>query len=517
MKKTSRKETESNPMKHTLLFFTVLLLAPLAPLFAAEASPQARPNILWFVVDDMSANFSCYGETGVRTPHVDRLAREGTRFTRAYATAPVCSPYRSALITGMYQTTIGAHHHRSGRGERRIQLPEGVRPVAELFQQAGYWTCIGSGLPGFDFRSRPASRDRLGKTDYNFDWDRAMYHSHDWAARQAGQPFFMQVQLHGGKLRGDSVTANADFVQRVVQQLGRATDPADVILPPYYPPDPLLLADWAAYLDSVRITDWHVGRVIERLEAEGLLDNTLVIFFTDHGISHARGKQFLYDEGVHIPLILCGPGIVPGTVRTDLVEHIDIAAVSLAAAGIPIPETLQGRDLLAENYAAREAVLAARDRCGEAMDRIRSVRTDRFLYIRNFHPRRPHLQPSQYKDSKAIVQRLRQLDADGSLDDLSQKLLFAAERPVEELYAYRDDPWQIHNLAELPEHADTLRQLRQRLERWIEETGDLGPESPEIYAREMADELNLIDPASPRYETFRKNAELNKQWAAQGK
>jgi arylsulfatase A-like enzyme len=517
MKETSRKETEANPMKHTLIFLTVLLLAPLAPLFAAEASPQARPNILWFVVDDMSANFSCYGETGVRTPHVDRLAREGTRFTRAYATAPVCSPYRSALITGMYQTTIGAHHHRSGRGERRIQLPEGVRPIAELFQQAGYWTCIGSGLPGSDFRSRPAARDRLGKTDYNFDWDRAMYHSHDWAARQAGQPFFMQVQLHGGKLRGDSVTTNANFVQRVVQQLGRATDPASVVLPPYYPPDPLLLADWAAYLDSVRMTDWHVGRVIERLEAEGLLDNTLVIFFTDHGISHARGKQFLYDEGVHIPLILCGPGIVPGTVRKDLVEHIDIAAVSLAAAGIPIPETMQGRGLLAEKYAAREAVFAARDRCGEAMDRIRSVRTDRFLYIRNFHPRRPHLQPNQYKDSKAIVQRLRQLDADGSLDDLWKKLLFAAERPVEELYAYQDDPWQIHNLAELPEHADTLRQLRPRLERWIEETGDLGPESPEIYAREIADELKLIDPASPRHETFRKNAELNKQWAAEGK
>jgi arylsulfatase A-like enzyme len=465
----------------------------------------------------MSANLSCYGETAIRTPAIDRLAAEGLRFTRAYATSPVCSPFRSALITGMYQTTIGAHHHRSGRGERRIQLPEGVRPIAELFQQAGYWTCIGSGLPGFDFRSRPAPRDRLGKTDYNFDWDPAMYDSHDWAGRQAGQPFFMQVQLHGGKLRGDAVKANDGVRPARRPAVGRATDPADVTLPPYYPRDPLLLTDWAAYLDSVRITDWHVGQVIKRLETEGLLDNTLVIFFTDHGISHARGKQFLYDEGVHIPLILRGPGVAVGGVRQDLVEHIDIAAVSLAAAGIPIPEVMQGRDLLADDYAPREAVFAARDRCGETMDRIRSVRTDRYLYIRNFHPRRPHLQPSQYKDSKAIVQRLRHLHAEGHLDDLANRLLFAPQRPVEELYAYRDDPWQIHNLAEAPQHAGKLLELRRRLEHWIEETGDLGPEPPEIYAREIADELNVINPASPRYEVFRQNAEQNQQWAAEGK
>src|SRR4051812_6794940 len=112
----------------------------------AFAVDEARPNILWFVVDDMSANFSCYGEKLIETPHVDRLAREGTRFSHAFVTAPVCSPCRSALITGMYQTTIGAHHHRSGRGVEKIHLPDGVIPVPVLFQQAGYYTCIGSGL-----------------------------------------------------------------------------------------------------------------------------------------------------------------------------------------------------------------------------------------------------------------------------------------------------------------------------------------------------------------------------------
>jgi arylsulfatase A-like enzyme len=150
---------------------SILLIFLCIQTTAAHASN--RPNILWFVVDDMSANFSSYGETAIQTPNVDKLAAEGLRFTRAYATAPVCSTFRSALITGMYQTTIGCHHHRSGRGEHRILLPEGVRPIPELFQDAGYFTCIGSGLPDLDYRTTPPpeGRSRLGKTDYNFDWD----------------------------------------------------------------------------------------------------------------------------------------------------------------------------------------------------------------------------------------------------------------------------------------------------------------------------------------------------------
>ena len=228
-------------MKHTAMF--ALLLAPLTVLHAADV-PAKNLNILWFVVDDMSANFSCYGEKTIQTPNVDRLAREGTLFTNAFITAPVCSPCRSALITGMYQTSIGAHHHRSGRGTLKIHLPQGVVPVPKLFQQAGYYTCIG----GFG-----ATGDRLGKTDYNFEWPRAMYDSNDWAGRKAGQPFFMQVQLHGGKYRGQG--PNKNWQGRVAKELGANTRPEDVTLPPYYPRDPVILQDWADYLDSCRFTD----------------------------------------------------------------------------------------------------------------------------------------------------------------------------------------------------------------------------------------------------------------------
>ncbi|MDF1824988.1 MAG: sulfatase [Verrucomicrobiales bacterium] len=477
-----------------------------------------RPNILWIVVDDMSANFSCYGETAIETPVVDGLAAGGVKFTRAYATSPVCSTFRSALITGMYQTSVGVHHHRSGRGEHRIQLPAGVRPLPEIFQKAGYWTCMGSGLPELDYRSEPMRpNQKLGKADYNFDWEEEIYDSNDWAGRDDGQPFFMQVQLHGGKLRGASEASNAKFQERVKAELGSATSPALVTLPPHYPDDPVFLNDWAAYLDSVRMTDYHVGKVLERLEEEDLLENTLIVFFTDHGISTARGKQFLYDEGTHIPLVLSGPGISPGTIREDLVEHIDVTALSLAAAGIGIPESMQGDDILSEKYRSKPGVYAARDRCGETVDRIRSVRTEKYLYLRNFYPKRPHLQPSNYKDSKAIVRRLRELHGEGSLAELSERLFFSPGRAPEELYLYHEDPWQLRNLAADPNHAAALLEHRQRLDRWIVETGDMGSESPEIYAQEIEDELNHIKPGSTRYEEFSANAELMKRWALEGK
>lgn len=484
-----------------------LCMAPLIGLFAvgfAATAPAAeRPNVVWIIVDDMSANFACYGETHIATPHVDRLAREGTRFSRAYITAPVCSPCRSALITGMYQTSIGAHHHRSGRGDRKLSLPPGIVPVPKLFQQAGYYTCIGSGIAG---------NRRLGKTDYNFEWDKALYDGPDWSGRKPGQPFFMQVQLHGGKHR-----EGKNWEETAKAALGTLTDPATVELPPYYPRDEVLLHDWARYLDACRYTDWQVGQVIARLEAEKILDQTLVIFMTDHGISHARGKQFLYDEGTHVPLVIRGPGIPQGNVRDDLVEHIDLPAVSLAAAGIAIPPTMQGRKILGKDYQPRTEVFAARDRCDETTERIRSVRTGRWLYIRNFHPDRPMLQPNAYKDNKPILLRLRELHAAGQLNDLQERLLFAPTRPAEELYEWQTDRHQLRNLATEPERQATLARLRARLDLWMEETNDHGrsPESAAVYDADMAVYLKNIQ--GKRLEELQRNIAQMKAWEAAGK
>jgi arylsulfatase A-like enzyme len=243
----------------------------------------------------------------------------------------------------------------------------------------------------------------------------------------------------------------------------------------------------------------------------------VVIFATDHGISHARGKQFLYDEGTHVPLIVRGPGIAKGRVRNDLVELIDIAPISLAAAGIEIPAVMQAKNVFAPDYRPREYVFAARDRCDETTERIRSVRSDRFLYIRNFHPQRPHLQPNAYKDGKSIVQTLRALHAAGKLDPLAEKLLFSATRPPEELYEWTSDHWQVKNLANDPAHRATLEKLRGRLDRWMVETKDRGPESEKMYDSDMAVYVGGRANKGKGESVTEKNIAQMKRWAAEGK
>ena len=469
-----------------------------------------RPNIVWIIPDDMSANFACYGETAVPTPNVDRLAAKGVQFNQAFVTAPVCSTCRSAFITGMYQTSIGAHHHRGGRGEMKVNLPADVELVPKLFQDAGYHTSI----------SGWRMNGRLGKTDYNFEWDHSVYDSNDWANRKEGQPFFAQIQTQGGKLRGKDSAGWQKISQRAEEKLGSSTSIEAVELPPYYPEHEDIVRDWAAYLDSVRLTDLMVGEVVDRLEREGVRENTLILFMTDHGISHARGKQFLYDEGIHVPLVISGPGIVGGTIREDVVEHIDIAALSLAAAGIAIPANMHARDILAKDYVVRDAVFSARDRCDETVDHIRSVRTADFKYIRNFLPSRPYLQPCAYKDAKAVLIALRQCHQAGTLDEV-QELLFRTTRPSEELYDLVSDPHEINNLASDPAYAETLSGMRGRLDAWMESTNDMGrnPETIAMYDSDMAVYLNTIrrkgDPG--HLSVIENNIALMKRWAAEGK
>ncbi len=482
-------------MNYHLATLCAILLTPLAALHAA--APTNQPNILWIIAEDMSPHFGCYGEKTIQTPNVDKLAARGVLFENAFVTAPICSPSRSALITGMYQTSIGAHHHRSGVGVEKIMLPADVKPIPQLFQKAGYHTSNGS-YPEME----------KGKTDYNFEYDAGIYDGTDWKTRKADQPFFAQIQLKGGKMRDGEKNLAATR-----KQLGNATPTDSLPLPPYYPRTPAILDDWAATLDAVRITDQQVGEIVDRLRTEGLLDQTIILFITDHGVSHGRGKQFLYDEGTHIPFIVSGPGLPEGQRRKDLIEHIDMAAMSLALAGIPLPKNMQARDVLAPDYQPREATYAARDRADETVDHIRSVRTERWKYIRNFLPQRPYLQPNAYKDRKPCLIALRAAEAAGQLDDV-QRLLFAKTRPPEELYDLATDPWEVKNLAADPVRAKTLLDLRGQLDRWIEETNDQGrtPESETRYDSDMA----VYQGLKPKSEVL-KNIALMKQWAKEGK
>lgn len=483
-------------MRHLSLAF-LLWFAGVSVLWSAE-----RPNIVWIISEDMSAHFGCYGATAIKTPNIDRLATEGVRFSRAYVTAPICSTSRSALITGMYQTSIGAHHHRSGRGELKITLPTGVIPVPALFRSAGYWTC------NANWPIRTTNKG-IAKTDYNFEWDASIYDGNEWAARKAGQPFFAQIHLRGGKVRDGG---KAPEILR--KALGELTPSENLLLPPYYPRTPAMLADWGLTLDACRLVDLQVGQIRAHLEAEGLLANTVIMFITDHGVSHARGKQFLYDEGTHIPCIMRGPGLTAGTVRQDLIEHIDLAATSLALAGIAKPWAMQARDVLAADYLPREAVFCARDRADETVDHIRSVRTERWLYIRNYLPHRPHLQPNNYKDHKRCYVALREAESSGQLNDLQKRLLLSPSRAPEELYDLSKDQYQIDNLAADPNQAPILADLRTRLVTWENVSNDRGreAESQHQYDSDMAAYLQ-----DRKDDGIVRNIRLMKQWASEGK
>ncbi|MBT5170614.1 MAG: sulfatase [Opitutales bacterium] len=469
------------------------------------ASADDRPNIVWIVVDDMSSHFGYQGEPLVTTPRVDRLAKEGIVFSRAYATAPVCSTFRSAMITGMYQTTIGAHNHRSSRGELKVELSQSVRPIPELFREAGYFTTIAD-----------ASGKRNGKQDYDFAYEPSdFYDGVDYNQRAEGQPFFAQFQLRGGKIRNSErgyKAASADMDIRV--------DRSAVKLPPYYPDHPVIREDWAQYLDSVNYTDIEVGRILDRLEKDGALDNTVVFFLTDHGISHARGKQFLYEEGILIPFVVWGPGLLSGeSFRDELIAHIDLGASSLQLAGIPLPSGMQGRPLFGPDANPRDYVVSARDRCDETIDRIRSIRKGDFKYIRNFYPQRPYLQPCAYKDAKPFMPVLRELYAAGKLNEV-QSLHMAETRPEEELYDLTRDPWEINNLASDPAYQNELSGFRALLGRWVMDTDDKGrfPESIAMYDSDMEPYLKTLRVRKPEaVAKIEANIALMKQWRMEGK
>ena len=488
---------------------TILLMLLLAAGTLWGAVGEVRPNVVWIVVEDMSADFSCYRDAGVKTPEVDVLAAEGTRFARAYVTAPICSICRSALITGRYQTSIGAQHHRSSVPGHRIQLPAGVRLVPELMREAGYHT-NNLNLEAFLREGKAGQSVKVAKTDYNFEWDeKSAYDEGHWAARAEGKPFFVQVQLNGGKNRGQ--VPGPAWPERVRKELGSVTDPASVRLPAWLPDDPVIRADWAQYLDTVRMTDHEVGRVVARLREAGELDRTVIFFMTDHGVSHVRNKQFLYDGGVHVPLVVRGPGVAAGRVRDDVVEHIDLAACTLALAGLAVPGAMHGRNILAEGYEPRRYVFAARDRADETEDLLRSVRDRRWKYIRNGFPNRPYLQPNRYKDEKAIVQAMRRLHAEGKLN-AGQSLIMAAERPAEELYDCEADPDELRNLAGEPGSAAVLDGMRQALREWQVRTGDPADvETEEVYRLETSAQ-HPEGGKNQAGEVYRRNVETMLRW-----
>jgi N-sulfoglucosamine sulfohydrolase len=468
----------------------------LLPAVGLAATPVARPaGIVWIVADDMSLDVAAYGAAGVATPNLDRLAREGRRFTRAYASAPVCSSSRSAFILGCYQTTTGLHPHDV---ENPQPLAAPFMPLPTLLREAG-WFVTNTAAPG---TVRGGREIRRGKTHYNFVHDSAtFFDGDDWRQRRPGQPFFAQYQILEPH-RAFPIPESFDEAALAV-----------LPLPANYPDHPLVRRDWYAYLRSVEVVDRRVGDILAMLEAEGVLDDTIVVFFADHGRPMPWGKQWLTVEGLHVPLIVRGPGIAAGSVEEGVVSLIDLAPSAVASAGLPMPAWVEGLPVVhggAGGVPADRAVFAARDRCGDAMDRSRAVITADALLVRNDFTDLPRLSWSSYKESAYPgMPLLRTLEARGALTPLEAAWL-APTRPAVELYDLAHDPAGLHNVAATPAEAARRAALEARLDDWLTTSGDTGaagdpPTEPPLaeiqaqkragYARVWKNRLGLEDPS----------------------
>lgn len=450
---------------------------PLAqPAPRASVRPMAnRPNILYLIMEDIGPQLACYGEPLVRTPHVDRLASQGIRFTNAYSSAPVCSASRSSLMTGNYQTRIGAHQHRTWQWHKR-PLVAPVRHISDWFRDAGYYTC--NLQPRKENRKAGSSGGSMhgaagsGKVDLNFVLDAPekehFFDGIDWNERAAGQPFFAHITImetHKGE--GWKIARE--------QPKSELVDPTKVKLASFYPDSLIARDEYANYLDAIHLSDGYVGQLLQRLERDGVAGNTIVVLSSDHGQCLFRSKQFLYDGGLHIPLIVRFPdGEQAGIIRDDLISGIDIAPMLLGLAGIEVPAgAMQGQNPLDPHSRSREHIFAARDRMDVSMDRMRAVRTRDHKYIRNYVPATPYMQTNPYKEANYPTWNLVKAWAKQDKLTTEQALFAAQEKPIEELFDLRNDPDEVHNLARYPAYESTLAAMRKLIDGFVAENDQL--------------------------------------------
>ena len=436
-----------------LLLALVLAWALAAP---AVAQPQ-RPNILWLTSEDNGPQVGAYGDAFAVTPHLDALAGRGARFRHAWSTAPVCAPARTALITGMYPSSLGAEHMRS-----LVALPPGARILPAVLRAHGYYT------------------SNNVKEDYNVirgadDWHDSSATAH-WRNRPEGLPFFAVFN------------STATHESQIRRRPHRAVhDPARVAVPPYHPDVAEVRRDWAQYYDQMSVVDDFVGQRLAELAQDGLADDTIVFYFGDHGPGLPRGKRWLYQSGLHVPLIVYVPpkyralapdGYAAGAALDRLVSFVDLAPTVLSLAGVPPPALMQGRAFMGAHAAPPpDHVFGQRGRMDERYDLSRAVRDRRFLYIRNYMPHRIYGQYLWYMFETPTTRVWRALYDAGRLSP--PRTAFWQPKPAEELYDLDADPHNVADLSGDPAHAAALGRLRAALDAHIHATRDLGllPES----------------------------------------
>jgi uncharacterized sulfatase len=473
-------------------------------------STGSQPNILWLSCEDISAHLGCYGYPNATTPVLDALAKESVVYDHAYTTAGVCAPCRSAIITGMYQTSIGSHHMRC-----KAMPPKQVKPFTFWLNNAGYY------------------RTNNSKQDYQFDtpretWNESSSRAH-WRNCPADKPFFSVFNYTGCHESGIASESKYEKVVNGVDKHNR--DAVAHSLPPYYPDTPVARDDWGRYYDVITAMDRWVGEHLAALDEAGLTDDTIVVYWSDHGVGLPRAKRWLYESGTHVPLIiripqkwrkLVGAEFVPGTRSDRMISMIDLGPTMLSLAGVATPDHMQGRAFLGPHAAQpRSYIFGARDRMDERYDIIRMVRDKRYRYVRNYEPYKTWYQYMNTPEKGRTMMEIRNsvtaaaagsLTGDRNVKTVAQFL--QPRKPLEELYDVDNDPHEMNNLAADPRLAGKLQELRQQHLKWVVDTRDVGliPEAELHRLRAGAGSewaiLNTGDNAALRMETIRDAAVL---------
>ena len=437
---------------------------------------KQRPNILWITSEDNSPYLGCYGDNLAHTPNLDRFAAEGVRYRNAFANAPVCSAARSTLITGMHACSLGIHNHRS-----KVRIPEAFRLYPDYLRDEGYYCTNNS------------------KTDYNIirkgarSWDESSNKAH-YKNRKPGQPFFAIFNTtlsHEGQLTEQAVSRRRK--QGILPPTPRLA-PEDVQLPPYHADTPTVRRDWTIYYDNVTLMDREVGRRLKELEDEGLAEDTIVFYYSDHGGALPRGKRNIHDSGTRVPLIVRFPKkwahlapARPGQWVDDPVGFVDFPATVFSLAGVPIPKHFEGCPFLGKQAVRpRDHVFLFRARMDERYDTVRAVRDRRYRYIRNYSPHRPWGQQYSYP--------FRVMPSMGSWYEAYRKgqcnpvqARYWQAKLSEELYDIKADPYEVKNLVNDPRQAARLAHMRDTLRKDIIRTRDAGFICEGMFERLMGD------------------------------
>jgi arylsulfatase A-like enzyme len=446
------------------------------------------------MAEDMSARVGAFGDPVAKTPNLDQLAAEGMRFTQVFTSAGVCAPSRAAVITGMHQMSFGGQHMRTSAitGGYKTVPPPTVKAFPELLRAAGYFTLTDTKL---DYQFSGVSEHSGPFTI----WDAEGTES-DWRQRAKDQPFFAYLNFDVthesgilpelGRWPNNIVHFASQLIRywRGHRVINGPVAPQEVRLEPYYPDNTIVRADIARHYNNIFQMDAQLGRLLARLESEGLADDTIVIWTTDHGDGLPRAKRELYDSGLHVPMIIRWPekyrpdDVVPGTMDTRLLSFVDLAPTILALAGIEKPPFMHGRAFIQRNNqqwtmteAKRNYIFAARDRIDQIPDRRRAVRSSRYKYIRNWHPDLPTGHALGFRDNLNMVREMRRLFEAGELDDIQAQWFQATGK--EQLFDLKNDPHEISNLAENPNYQAQLEKMRSALDRWLSETVDLSEQS----------------------------------------